>query len=74
VAGSHSIFRRIEDLNGVVDEPAHKILIGTGCRSLNVFLPGRAATGKKRLNERRYLFAFPAALLGNSRKTEHGAG
>jgi len=41
VAGTHCVFRRIEDLNGVVDEPAHKSLIGTVEWSLNVFYLGR---------------------------------
>jgi hypothetical protein len=41
VAASHSIFRRIEDLDGVVYEAAHKTLIGTGARSLKLFYLGK---------------------------------
>jgi|HubBroStandDraft_5_1064220.scaffolds.fasta_scaffold133518_2 hypothetical protein len=46
VAGLHCVFRRIEDLNGVVDEPAHEFLIGTVKRTLNVFY-GAAMYGRK---------------------------
>jgi len=38
VAGSDGIFRRIEDLNGVVYESAHDFLIGTEQTTLNVFV------------------------------------
>jgi hypothetical protein len=53
VAGLHCVFRRIEDLNGVVYEPAHEFLIGAGERSLNVFyravtLSGSAASPRVR--------------------------
>jgi hypothetical protein len=41
VAGTHCVFRRIEDLNGVVDEPAHRILIGMEERSLKLFYLGK---------------------------------
>jgi hypothetical protein len=37
VARSRRIFRRIEDLNGVVYESAHDFLIGTEQATLNVF-------------------------------------